>query len=281
MDQLIKGTAKGAPLLLVAVSCTDVAAEAARVHEAGPTATVALGRALGGALLLSAMLKEGQRVILRIAGDGPLGGIMAEADALGRARGYMKNPGAELFLPDGRVDVGGAVGSGLIEVVRDLGMRQTYRGSVPIRSGEIAEDLAHYLHASEQIPSAVALGVFLESGGVAGAAGGYMLQSLPGADDLMLEFIEHRLAESKPVTTMLRDGMSPEEMLKEVVGIPFDILERKTPRFGCPCSRERVLDALTALPAADRAELAGRGEAVAVTCEFCRKRYEIDPSELG
>ncbi|HEY3489135.1 MAG TPA: Hsp33 family molecular chaperone HslO [Candidatus Deferrimicrobiaceae bacterium] len=279
-DQLIKGTAKGAPLLVVGVSCTAAVAEAARIHDCHPTAAVALGRALGGALLFSAMLKEGQRVILQVAGDGPLGGIVAEGDAAGRTRGYVKQPHADLYLPDGRIDVGGAVGKGILSVVRDLGVRQNYRGSVPMQTGELAEDLAHYLHVSEQIPSAVALGVFIDPDGSVGAAGGYMLQALPGADDLMLEFLEHRITETKPVTAMLRDGMTPEEMLKEAIGIPFDILERKEPRYFCPCSRERVLNALAALPMADREELSEKGEPVVVTCEFCRTVYEITPEAI-
>lgn len=279
-DQMIKGTARGAPLLLVGLSCAALASEAARIHGCRPTAAAALGRALGGALLLSAMLKGGQRVILQVAGDGPLGGIVAEADAGGHCRGYVKGPETDLFLPDGKLDVGGAVGEGLLHVIRDLGIRQRYQGSVPIQSGEIALDLAHYLHVSEQIPSAVALGLFVEPDGAVGAAGGYMLQALPGADDLMLEFLEHRLAETPPVTSMLLEGMTPEEMLKEAVGIPFDILERKEPRLACPCSRERVLGALAALPMADREELAGKGEPVSVTCEFCRTAYEVAPSEL-
>lgn len=279
-DQLIKGTAKGAPLLVVSLSCPALAAEAARIHGCRPTAAVALGRSLGGALLLSAMLKEGQRVILQVAGDGPLGGIVAEADAVGRARGYVKHPEVDLYLPDGKIDVGGAVGAGFLHVVRDLGVRQNYRGSVPLQSGEIAADLAHYLHVSEQVPSAVALGVFIDKGGIVGEAGGYMLQALPGADDLMLEFLEHRIAETKPVTAMLRDGMSPEEMLKEAIGIPFDILERKEPKLSCPCSRERVLNALAALPLADRDELAEKGEPIVVTCEFCRTTYEITPEAI-
>jgi molecular chaperone Hsp33 len=281
LDELIKGTAKGAPLLVVGVSCPALAAGAAHIHACRPTAAVALGRALGGALMLSAMLKEGQRIILQVAGDGPLGGIVAEADAAGCARGYVKQPGVDLFLPDGKLDVGGAVGAGFLHVVRDLGVRQNYRGSVPLQSGEIADDLAHYLHVSEQIPSAVALGVFVEPDGNVSAAGGYMLQVLPGANDLMLEFLEHRIAETKPVTSMLRDGMTPEEMLREAIGIPFDILERKEPRLSCPCSRVRVLNALAALPLADREELAGKGEPVRVTCEFCRTTYEIPPSSLA
>jgi molecular chaperone Hsp33 len=279
-DHLIKGTAKGAPLLVVALSCPALAAEAARIHGCRPTAAVALGRSLGGALLLSAMLKEGQRVILQVAGDGPLGGIVAEADAFGHARGYVKHPEVDLFLPDGKLDVGGAVGAGFLHVVRDLGVRQNYRGSVPLQSGEIAADLAHYLHVSEQVPSAVALGVFVEKDGAVDVAGGYMLQALPGADDLMLEFLEHRIAETKPVTAMLRDGMTPEEMLKEAIGIPFDVLERKEPRLACPCSRERVLNALAALPLADRDELADKGEPIVVTCEFCRTVYEITPETI-
>lgn len=279
-DQLVKGTAKGVPLLLVGLSCSGLAAEAARIHGCRPTAAAALGRALGGALLLSAMLKEGQRVILRVAGDGPLGGIVAEADAAGSARGYVKRPEVDRYRPDGRIDVGGAVGEGLLHVVRDLGLRQRYQGSVPLQTGEIALDLAHYLNVSEQIPSAVALGVFVEPDGSVGAAGGYMVQALPGADDLVIEFLEHRLAEAKPATTMLLDGMTPEEMLREAVGVRFDILERREPVLRCPCSRARVLDALAALPAADRDEMVARGEPVVVTCEFCRTVYEIPPAEL-
>jgi molecular chaperone Hsp33 len=279
-DELIKGTARGAPLLVVGLSCPALAGEAARVHGCRPTAAAALGRALGGALLLSATLKEEQRVILQLSGDGPLGGLVAEGDAAGRARGYVKNPDVDLFLPDGKLDVGGAVGEGFLNVVRDLGLRQRYQGSVPLQTGEIAADLAHYLHASEQIPSAVALGVFVEKDGSVGAAGGYLVQALPGADEMLLEFLEQRLAEARPVSTMLLDGMTAAEMLKDAIGVPFDVLERKEPRLACPCSRDRVLGALAALPMADRDELAEKGEPVVVTCEFCRTVYEISPGTI-
>jgi molecular chaperone Hsp33 len=176
MDLLLKGMVKNEPLLVVGLVNTETVEKARIIHDTYPTATAALGRVISGSLLLSSILKEGQKVIFQVIGDGPLRGIVAEADWLCRVRGYVKRPHIHLGLKDGKLDVGRGIGKGFLNVIKDLGLREYYRGTVPLQTGEIATDLAYYFNSSEQIPAAVSLGVYVDTDNSVKASGGFMIQ---------------------------------------------------------------------------------------------------------
>lgn len=280
MDALLKGIARGEPLLVVGLVDTAAVEKAKSVHDTYPTASAALGRVMSGALLLSALLKDGQKVMLQVSGDGPLHGILAEADRAGRVRGYVKRPHVHMGLKDGKLDVGRAIGTGYINVIKDLGLREYYRGIVPLQTGEIAADLAYYLNASEQFPAAVSLGVFVDTDNSVKASGGFMVHPLPGASEDAIADLENRLKRIRPVSTMILDGMGPGEIMEEAAGLPIDIRERKEVSFHCPCSRDRVLDAIASLGKTEIDELIKKKEPAKAECHFCRTEYIISQEEL-
>jgi molecular chaperone Hsp33 len=280
MDTLMKGIARGEPLLVVGLVDTAAVEKAKSVHDTYPTASAALGRVMSGALLLSALLKDGQKVMLQVAGDGPLHGVLAEADRAGRVRGYVKRPHVHLGVKDGKLDVGRAIGTGYLNVIKDLGLREYYRGIVPLQTGEIATDLAYYLNASEQFPAAVSLGVYVDTDNSVKASGGFMIHPLPGASEDAIADLENRLKRIRPVSAMILDGMGPGEIMEEAAGLPIDIRERKEVSFHCPCSRDRVLDAIAALGKTEIGELIKKEESAKVECHFCRTEYVVSQEEL-
>ena len=280
MDTLLKAMATDEPILLVALVDTDTVERARVIHDTYPTASAAMGRVMSGALLLSSLLKEGQKVIIQVAGDGPLKGVMAEADWRCRVRSYVKRPHIHLGIKDGKLDVGRAIGSGFFNVIKDLGLRDYYQGSVPLQTGEIATDLAYYLHTSEQIPAAVSLGVYVDTDNAVTASGGFMIHSLPGASDEITGYLEERLAGVRPVSSMIRDGLEPEKIIEEATGLSFKILERRDVLYSCHCSKERVLDAILAIGKKDIEELIHKNETARIECQFCKTEYLVAEDEL-
>lgn len=280
MDILIKAMAKDEPLLIVSLNDTETVEEARRIHDTYPTASAALGRTISGALLMSSLLKEGQKIIIQISGDGPLKEVVAEADWLSRVRAYVKRPHIHLGLKDDKLDVGRAIGNGILTVIKDLGLREYYRGSVPLQTGEIATDLAYYLRNSEQIPAAVSLGVYVETDNSVKASGGFMIHALPDVTEKTIIYLEERLKNLQPVSSMILKGMTPEEIAEEALGMPFDIMERRTVIYYCPCTKERVLDAIVSLGEEDIKEFIRKGEPLEVQCQFCKKGYIITQDEL-
>ena len=280
MDVLVKAMAQDEPVLVVALVDTETVEKARVLHDTFPTATAALGRTMSAALLLSALLKDGQKVIVQVAGDGPLQGVVAEADWQCRVRCYLKSPHVHLGLKDGKLDVGRAIGKGFFNVIKDLGLRDYYQGSVPLQTGEIATDLAYYLNNSEQIPAAVSLGVYVETDNSARASGGFMIQSLPGAGDGIIDYLEERLKSVRQVSTMIHEGLGPEQIIQEALGVPFKILEERAVHYYCHCSRGRVLDAIASIGKKDLEELLHKGETVQVQCEFCKAEYPVARDEL-
>ena len=271
---------RGEPLLVAALVDTESVERAKTVHDTYPTATAALGRVMSGALLLSSFLKDRQKVMLQVSGDGPLQSVVAEADWAGRVRGYVKRPHIHLAIRDGKLDVGRAIGNGFLNVIKDLGIRDYYRGSVPLQTGEIAKDIAYYLSASEQLPAAVSLGVYVDSDNVVKASGGYLVHPMPGTSEEAIVFLENRLKGVRPVSEMILDGMGPGEIMEEAVGLPVDVGERKQVVYRCPCTRDRVLDSLAALGKQEVDDLVRKGEPVNVECHFCRERYDVTLDEL-
>lgn len=269
-----------------AVDATAVTAELQRLHGTEPAVTAALGRVATGALLFGATLKEPQHLVtIRIAGNGPVGVLLATASGGGDVRGLVANPRTNVDqVRNGKLNVSGVVGrSGQLTVTRDLGMRQPYVGIVELVSGEIGEDLAHYLISSEQIPSAIGIGVFVQATGDVEAAGGYMIQLMPGLSHNTTLDIEERVRALPHPTTMLRQGDSPEDVLARVFPNNLELLGRTPVRFHCPCSIERVERALLLLgeeSLRDIREQDRSREHTEVKCEFCGRRYELRQEDL-
>jgi molecular chaperone Hsp33 len=266
---------------MAAVTTTAVEA-ARRRHGTAPTATAALGRMLTGAGLLGVALKRGQTVMVRIQGDGPLGGALVMSDAEGTVRGYVANPQVHLPLTArGKLDVGGAVGHGTLHVTLDLGLRVPYHGSVPLVSGEIAEDLASYLVVSHQIPSVVALGVLVAPTERVMAAGGLIVQVMPGADERVVAYLEERAQVLPTVTSMISKGQTPEEMVDALLGtIVSRVVERGPVRFRCRCSRRKVQQVLISLGDAELREIRAEQGQVEVLCNFCGARYVFGDADV-
>ncbi len=277
-DYMIRGTAAGERIRAVATVTTQTVEDARIRHTTSATATAALGRSLTAAALLGAGLKAGQSVMLRVLGDGPIGAIVAQADAEGRVRGYAMNPHADLpETAQRKLDVGGVVGrQGTLHVTRDLGMRTPYHGSAPLVSGEIAEDLAAYLASSEQIPSVVALGVLVDRDLHVLASGGLCVQVLPGASEEVITHLEDRARRLPPITQFVADGCTPEEILTAALGGMNPSIGTTSPVvFRCRCSRRRVEEMLWGLGADELTALLAQEGQAEVTCRFCGDRYVL------
>lgn len=266
---------------------TNLVAEACRRHATTPTASAALGRTLTGTLLLGLMQKDLEKVTVQFSCRGPIGGIVALADASGNVRGYVQNPDADAPERDGKLNVSGVVGGGTMHVRREAGFeiglnKEPYQGIVEIVSGEIAEDFAYYLTTSEQIPSATSLGVFVNiASREVVAAGGFMVQMMPGSNHGVAEELTQRIAAAPHATEMILQGATPRDMLETALGdYPIDVLETREVAFKCSCSRARVLQMLGSLDRADVEQMVADGKTEEVTCEVCSERYQIGVEEL-
>jgi len=231
---------------------------------------------------MGALLKTRQRVVIRFDSDGPLKKVIAEAASNGEVRGYTAHPDVDLPLKDGKLDVAGAIGrSGTLTVIKDLQLKEPYTGMVRIYSGEVAEDLAYYLTESEQIPSAVGLGVFVEPNGIVSAAGGFLIQSFPPQDEQTIDKLISQINKIPNITELLREGKKPEDLLQIIfAGVPFDILERRELCFRCNCSKERVEQALVSLGSEEIRRLIEEQGGAKARCEFCQETYLFDKAEL-
>ncbi len=284
-DQLIRATAAEGGIRAVGVITTELTAEARRRHQLSYTATAALGRTMAAGLLLASNMKQtGSRVNLRIRAAGPLGGLMVDAGLDGTVRGYVHNPEVELApTADGRLDVGGAIGPGYLQVMRDVGYGQPYQSTVELVNGEIGEDVTYYLAASEQTPSAVVLGVFSDAQGVE-AAGGLLIQVMPRSsrDEDLIALLESRIGSLSSFSTLLRGGHSLEEILGQILGdLGLEIFPERTPlRFHCGCSHERVLGALKLMGREELADMIATDHGAEATCDFCSEVYHASEAEL-
>ncbi len=281
-DYLVRIITKAGNLRAMACITTNLVDEVRRMHGTFPTASAALGRALTGGALMGAMLKTGQRIALKFEGNGPLKKIIVEADSNGTVRGYVGVPDVFMVRDDGKLDVSSAIGkAGFLTVTKDLGLKEPYKGMVQLYSGEIAEDLALYLTESEQIPSALALGVFVEPDNSVSAAGGFLVQALPPQNEEMIDTMMSRISKLPPVTQLLREGETPEQLLDIMFAdIPYDILEKRALAFQCSCSREKIERALISLGREELANMIEQQEGAEVKCEFCRKDYIFTKIEL-
>lgn len=282
-DHAIRGVAADGRILVLAARTSSLCERARRRHDLWPTAAAAVGRAMTAAALLALSLKDGGSVTISIHGDGPLGGVVADATPAGHVRGYALHPHTDLPpRADGKLNVGGAMGGqGVVRVTRDRGNGRPYVGSAPLVSGEIGEDITGYLARSEQVPSLVALGVLVGRGGRVRAAGGLLIQMLPGAPEDAADRIPDNVAALGAISRALERGAAPEELAQlALAGYDFRPLASQQLRFRCTCSRARFRRALAGLPAGElEAMLREDGGAEAV-CRFCARRYQFSAADL-
>jgi molecular chaperone Hsp33 len=282
MDYLIRVINDSKNVIGLACVTTDLVEAARKLHQTSRTASAAMGRALTGGLLMGALMKRGQRLALKFEGNGPLKKIIVEADNDGTARGFVAVPGADAPLRDGKLNVSGVLGSqGFLTIIKDLGLKEPYRGVVKLLTGEIAEDIAYYYHESEQIPSAMGLGVFVTTEGGVTSAGGFLIQALPPSEEKMVDHLIENIRKIPSVTDLLRQGQTPEDILEAIfTGVPYYSLGRKDLFYRCTCSRVRIERVLISLGADELQRLINEQGEADVTCEFCGSRYHFSKEEL-
>ena len=283
MDKIIHATAAEGAVKMAVITARDTVQRAREIHGCSPTAAAALGRTLCAASLLGESMKEAKASLtIRVNGGGPIGSVVAVSDSEGYVRGYAENPTVHLPLRgDGKLDVGGAVGkNGTLTVSRDIGLKEPYIGSVELVSGEIAEDLTAYLLSSEQVPSACALGVLVDRDRSIKAAGGFLVQLMPGADEALIDRLENNIFLMDQLTTIL-DEDGPEAVFAQVLkGMEYHLVGEAPVGYRCPCSRSRVEEALACLERKELEEMAAAGEALRVSCQFCGEEYAFTPEEV-
>jgi len=281
-DHLIRILTDDGSIRVSVAATTALVEEVRRRQQTDPTATVAIGRLATAAALMGSLLKGRQRVGLTVEGNGPLRKVQAEADAQGHVRATLKVARANLPPKAGRFDVAGAIGAaGFLQVVKDLDLKEPYRGMVQLVSSEIAEDLAYYFSASEQTPSSVALGVELGPQAEVVASGGFLVQLMPGAGDTTADRLTERLTRLPPTTTMLREGLSPAAIAERLLeGFPCRVLGTTTLKFACHCSRQQILALLQTLGAEELKRLIAEDGEASVTCEYCKEFYHVNKQTL-
>ena len=283
MDYIVRATATNGQIRAFAITSKDTVETARKHHNTSPVATAALGRLLTGGAMMGVMMKgEKDMLTLMMKGDGPINGVTVTADSKGNVKGYVGNP--NVLIPAnyaGKLDVGAAIGYGTLTVIKDMGLKEPYCSQVPLGTSEVAEDLTYYFASSEQVPSAVALGVLMEKDNTVKQAGGFIIQLMPFADEKIVEALEEKISGITSVTDMLSKGMTPEDILNEVLGdLGVEIKDRITPNFHCDCSRERVEKVLLSIGKKELDEMIEEGKEIELNCHFCNKNYVFSVDEL-
>jgi len=284
-DKIIIATAKDGMVRIIAGITTNLVNEGSKIHECTPVAAAAFGRMLtAGALMGTTLKSEKELITLKINGNGEVNGITVTAHNDASIKGFIGNPYIDRPLNEkGKLDVGGAIGTdGILYVIKDLGLKDPYIGQVPIQTGEIAEDFAYYFTVSEQTPSAVSLGVLVDKDLSIKAAGGFIVQMMPGADELLADLITYRLEEIPPITTLISEGKNIEEILEYIFdGMNLKVLDSLKPEYKCDCSRERVEKALISIGKETLQEIYDEEKTEEIVCNFCNKKYEFTNQEVG
>ena len=282
-DYIVRASLANDSVRAFAISSTHLVAEARERHRTLPVVTAALGRLLSAGAIMGRMMKGDKDIVtVSLKGDGPAGYITVTADSHGHVKGFPGNPNVDIPRKyTGKLDVGAAVGRGLLTVSYDLGLKEPYSGQVEIQTGEVAEDLAYYFTASEQLPSAVGLGVMVDTDSSVKHAGGFIVQLLPDAPEDVIELLEKKLANLEPVTTMMEQGMTPEEMLLHIFeGVDIEFTERHDVKFYCDCSKEKVKRALAAISDKDLQDIVNDDEDIEVKCFFCNTAYKFSIADI-
>lgn len=285
MDKLVRGTAKDGMVRVIGAITTDIVNYGTKAHECTPVASAALGRMLTAGVLVGSTLKsEKEKVTLKMDGGGEAKGVTVVADSKGNVKGYIGNPYIDLPLNEkGKLDVSKAIGkNGMLYVIKDLGLKDPYVGQVPITSGEIAEDFTYYFTVSEQTPSAVALGVLVDKDLSIKAAGGFIIQMMPDADELLADILMYRIQEIPPVTQMIAEGKTIEDILQYIFdGMDLKLLQESKPGYKCDCSRDKIEKALISIGEKDLREIYNDNKDEEVVCNFCNKKYSFSHEDIG
>lgn len=276
---LQKAYAMNQTVRIYAAITTDIVAHAQEIFRMWPTSCAALGRTLTIAAIMSCTYKSGEFLNIRVNGDGPIGRITVEATD-GHVRGFVENPGVYLSYNNGKLNVKDAVGSGTIEVIKDLHLRQPFSSSCEIISGEIAEDFTYYFAKSEQIPSSVGLGVLFDTDAKVRAAGGFLLQVMPGCTEETIQRLEDRLSKMKSCSRMIDEGYTAEDMIKEITGGDYELLETRALDYSCSCSRERFRRGLKSLGSMEIRDILEKDKKAEITCNFCNTKYLFTEKDL-
>lgn len=282
-DYVIRATAADGQIRAFAATTRDLTETARQAHNTSPVATAALGRLMTAAVMMGYDMKgEDDLLTLKIQGDGPIGGLVVTADSKGEVKGYAFNPGVMLPPNDkGKLDVGGALGIGVLSVIKDIGLKEPYVGQTILVSGEIAEDLTYYYATSEQTPSSVALGVLMNKDNTVRQAGGFIIQLMPGASEAVISALEKKIGEIHSITTLLDVGNTPETILQYILGdLGLEINEKLPAKFTCSCNKSRIERALISVGKKDIQEMIDDGKPIEVNCHFCNKNYTFDVDEL-
>lgn len=281
-DYLVKALACDGQVRAYAARTTETVGEAQRRHHTWPTASAALGRTLTAGLMLGAMLKGDAKLTIKVEGGGPIGRILVDSNAKGEVRGYVTNPQTHFELNQhGKLDVARAVGTdGTLSIVKDIGMRDHFSGQVPIISGELGEDFTYYLVSSEQVPSSVGVGVLVNPDNTILAAGGFIIQLLPNTSEETITKLENQLKTIEPISKLIQRGLTPEEILKEVLGEEPKILETMPAEFNCPCSRERIASAIISLGKQEIQDMIDEDGQAEAHCHFCNELYMFTAEDL-
>lgn len=282
-DYIVRATAAGSQIRAFAATTRELVEEARRAHNTSPVATAALGRLLSAGAMMGVMMKgEKDLLTLQIQAGGPIKGMTVTADAWGNVKGYVGDPQVIVHAnAKGKLDVAGAVGVGFLNVIKDMGLKEPYVGQTMLQTSEIAEDLTYYFATSEQVPSSVGLGVLMDKSNTVKQAGGFIIQLMPFAEEQVIAKLEENIGRLTSVTDLLDQGMTPEELLQNVLGdIPLEINDRVPARFACNCTKERVEKALISIGRKDIQEMIDDGETIEMNCHFCNKNYYFTVEEL-
>ena len=282
-DYIVRAMAADQQIRAFAVTSRELVEKARETHNTSPVATAALGRLLSAGAMMGVMMKGEKDVLtLQMKGSGPLGGNTVTADSMGNVKGYVDNPNA--MLPpnaEGKLDVGGAIGIGILNVIKDMGLKEPYNGTVELKTGEIGDDLTYYFATSEQVPSAVGLGVLMNKDNTVKQAGGFIIQLMPFIDEKVVDKLEEKLATVKSVTAMLDNGYTPEMILEELLGeFGLEITDTMPTKFTCNCDKKRVEKALIGVGRKNLNEMVQDGKTIEVNCHFCNAKYEFTVEEL-
>ena len=282
-DYIVRATAANGQVRAFAATTRGVVETARKDHNTSPIATVALGRLLTGAAMMGIMMKNDSDILtVQIKGNGPIGAMTVTAEPNGHVKGFVANPEVMLPLKNGHMDIAGAVGIGVLSVIKDIGLREPYVGDTILITSEIADDLTYYYATSEQIPSSVGLGVLMDKDNTVEQAGGFIIQLMPDATEEVIDKLEKRIKEIKSVTHMLENGMTPEKILEYILGgMELEILDTIPTQFYCNCSKERVSKAVMSIGVKDLKEMVDDNKPIEVNCHFCNSHYTFSPQELG
>lgn len=282
-DYIVRATAANAQIRAFAATTKELVEAARKAHNTSPVVTAALGRLLTGGVMMGTTLKgEKDLLTLQVSGDGPIKGMTVTADSQGNVKGYAIEP--QVMLPPnalGKLDVGGAVGEGMLRVIKDMGLKEPYVGQTILQTGEIAEDLTYYFATSEQVPSSVGLGVLMEKDNTVKQAGGFIVQLMPFTEDSVIAQLEQNLAEFSSVTTVLNEGKTPEEMLGVLLkGMDVEITDTMPAQFYCNCDKKRVEKAIISIGRKEISEMISENKPIEVNCHFCNTSYSFSVQEL-